>query len=124
VVCLGNFFFVEMKVARFVLALAMCRAEEADMDFLDELLAEELAEADDSAEAIKKSTRRDFDEFDANKDQQLDAYEVAGRFGGKINPIDLFYFFTQADKDLSGTVSFPEYEAYVEFATGSHPEES
>ena len=113
-----------MKVVSCVLALGLCLAENAEMEFLDELLSEELGEAaEDSAEAIKKSTRRDFDEFDANKDQQLDAYEVTARFGGKINPIDLFYFFTQADTDLTGTVDFAEYEKYVDFATGSHHEE-
>ena len=87
-----------------------------DLDFYDELLMEDFADFDEPKDSVHKNARRDFDEFDVNRDGQVDALEVPSRF--HVNAIDMFYFFTQADKDLSGTVSFPEYVGYIEFATG------
>jgi len=92
----------------------------ADFNF-HELLKEDFAIDDTmkgtSEENRKKSqeanARRDFGEFDANKDGQLDPLEIRTRFKGYLNEQDLYYFYDNADKDLSGTVSFDEYLIYV-----------
>jgi hypothetical protein len=78
---------------------------------------------EERAEVTKRSTERDFNEFDVNADNELDAQEIAARFGGYLNAIDMFYFFSNADKDHSGTVSFLEYKGYVEAATKEEKEE-
>jgi len=91
-----------------------------DLNF-DELLKEDFAIDDtihaNSDENRKKqqevNARRDFGEFDANKDGQLDPLEIRTRFKGYLNEQDLYYFYDNADKDLSGTVSFDEYLIYV-----------
>ena len=89
--------------------------EDPEMEFLNDILSEELPDGEQSAET---ASRRDFDEFDHNKDGQIDALEITARFGAQVNPIDMFYFFSHADKDASGTVSYPEYLDYVRFTSG------
>ena len=78
---------------------------------------------EEKVEATKRSTERDFKEFDVNGDGELDAQEITARFGGYLNAIDMFYFFSNADKDHSGTVSFPEYQGYVDVATKEEKKE-
>ena len=95
----------------------MATCEESPEPILDDLWFEDEKESTmtemERTESLKTSSQRDFKEFDANGDGQLDAQEITARFGGYLNAIDMFYFFTNADRDHSGTVSYPEYEAYV-----------
>ena len=70
--------------------------EDPEMEFLDQILSEELPEAEDPAVTLEKSAKRDFGEFDHNKDGQIDALEITARFGAAVNPIDRFYFFSHA----------------------------
>jgi hypothetical protein len=109
---------VEMRLLSVLAVLgALGRAREArqdkEMEFLDEILSEELHKADDPVKTLETSAKRDHREFDHNKDGEIDALEVVAQFSSRINAIDLFYFFSNADKDASGTVSFPEYLDYV-----------
>lgn len=118
-----------MRASIAMIVLGMVAGEQAakvdddlfgDFNF-DELLKEDFAIDDNiqvtSEENRKKSqeanARRDFGEFDANKDGQLDPLEIRTRFKGYLNEQDLYYFYDNADKDLSGTVSFEEYLVYV-----------
>ena len=118
-----------MRASIAMIVLGMVAGEQAakvdddlfgDFNF-DELLKEDFAIDDNiqvtSEENRKKSqeanARRDFGEFDANKDGQLDPLEIRTRFKGYLNEQDLYYFYDNADKDLSGTVSFEENLVYV-----------
>ena len=56
---------------------------------------------------------RDFLDFDANGDGELDAFEIRCRFKGYLNERDMYYFYDQADTDHSGTVNRLEYGVYV-----------
>ena len=67
--------------------------------------------------SLEESAARDFKEFDANEDGQLDAQEIWSKFGGYLNAIDLFYFFTQANKRNTGTVNYQEYLDYIILTT-------
>lgn len=91
----------------------------ADINF-DDLLKEDFASEGmfedlqvDQKEATEANARRDFGEFDANKDGQLDPLEIRSRFKSFLNEQDLYYFYDNADKDRSGTVGFEEYLVYV-----------
>lgn len=94
--------------------LAFVGAEDPN-DYLNEILKEEIPEIteEERVRGIEESAKRDFSEFDANGDGQLDAHEIHVKFGGYVNPGDMFYFFTEADKDLTGTVNFDEYVNYI-----------
>ena len=74
---------------------------------------EDIMENGGSKYNIEESARRDFDEFDVNKDGQLDPLEIRTRFKGYLNERDLFFFFDASDKDHSGTVSWDEYLGYI-----------
>ncbi len=89
-----------------------------EMEYFDQILSEELPEVTEKGSSAEETSKRDFREFDRNKDGQIDALEIYARFGTQVNPLDLFYFFTNADKDASGTVSYPEYVSYVQFTSG------
>ena len=103
-----------------VLGSMLAKADE-EMDFFDKILSEELPEIESSGKELEGSAERDFREFDSNKDGQIDALEIVAELGAKVNAVDLFYFFSNADKDSSGTVSFPEYVGYVKFTSGEAP---
>jgi hypothetical protein len=74
--------------------------------------AEDYLEAKDAG-TPEENAKRDFTEFDANGDTQLDPLEIRTRFKGYLNERDLYLFYDSADKDLSGTVSWEEYWQYV-----------
>lgn len=61
--------------------------------------------------------KADFDDFDLSKDGLLDAMEIRSRYLSShedgISDIDLADFFSVADEDLSGTVTFAEYMKYA-----------
>lgn len=86
-----------------------------DDSLFEELLDDTKVSEEDRIASVKQSAQRDFTEFDVNGDGQLDAQEITAKFGGYLNAIDLFFFFTNADKDISGTVDFSEYMNYVTF---------
>ena len=107
------------------LAAVAARAAESDPLLEDELREDTRPLTDEErAKALEESTERDFTEFDANKDGQLDVLELTARFGGHLNPIDLFYFYTSADKDMSGTVSRAEYNDYVKSSSQQEEREA
>lgn len=60
----------------------------------------------------EQNALRDFKEFDANNDEQIDALEI-GIFQGTLSAADKFDFFATTDKDASGTISKSEYLAYA-----------
>lgn len=106
----------------FIVGLVCAEFEDdifGDLNF-DELLKDDFVSEYWSAgseenrkQAAEENARRDFGEFDANKDGQLDPLEVRSRFKSYLNEQDLYYFYDNADKDRSGTVSFDEYLGYV-----------
>merc|ERR1712196_99931 len=57
--------------------------------------------------------KRDFIDFDLNKDNQIDAQEVRSQFKGDLDPKELHQFFIDVDKDSSGTVTLQEYIDYA-----------
>lgn len=84
--------------------------EEGDDDFGHE---DSLVNEEDRRKSLEEAAERDFKEFDVNQDGELDAQEVWAKFGGYLNAIDLFYFFTQANKRSTGTVNYKEYLDYI-----------
>ncbi len=87
--------------------------EEFDLDkFLKEEFNEEPA-GESRRVVSEESARRDFDEFDINRDGQLDPHEIRSVFVGTLSAADVFTFYETTDKDHSGTVSWPEYLEYV-----------
>jgi hypothetical protein len=113
-----------MRVSLAAVGISLICAENGDDMFgdlnFDELMKEDFLSEDWSAgseenrkQAGEANARRDFDEFDANKDRQLDPLEVRSRFKSYLNEQDLYYFYDNADKDRSGTVSLDEYLGYV-----------
>lgn len=113
---------MRVSLAALGISLGLAETEDdmlGDLNF-DELLKEDFMGEDWSAgseenrkQAGEANARRDFEEFDVNKDQQLDPLEVRSRFKSYLNEQDLYYFFDNADKDRSGTVSLEEYLGYV-----------
>lgn len=58
--------------------------------------------------------KRDFDEFDANKDGMIDAYELRLALQtDSVSPSELYPFFLSVDKDSSGSISETEYMEYA-----------
>ena len=84
--------------------------EEGDDDFGNEDFS---LNEQDRKKSLEDAAERDFKEFDVNQDGELDAQEVWAKFGGYLNAIDLFYFFTQANKRSTGTVNYKEYLEYI-----------
>ena len=109
-----------MRLVSLLTVAALVKADgNEDLDFFDRILSEDLPpKGEASGNEIEDSADRDFKEFDFNKDGQIDALEISARFGAEVNAVDLFYFFSHADKDASGTVNFPEYIGYVRFTSG------
>ena len=56
---------------------------------------------------------QDFIDFDLNKDDFIDAQEIRTQFKGDLDPKELHQFFLDVDKDMSGTVTLPEYIDYA-----------
>ena len=83
-----------------------------DIFNFDDIMNEEF-QTEYNSVSIEDSAKRDFNEFDVNKDGQLDPLEIRTRFKGYLNERDLFYFFDSSDKDHSGTVSWHEYLQYI-----------
>ena len=98
-----------------LVGLVAATINEEDDAYLNEILREEIPEQTEAERirGLEESAKRDFGEFDVNGDGQLDAYEVGVKFGGYVNAGDMFHFFTEADSDLTGTVSFDEYVSYI-----------
>ena len=82
-----------------------------------------LMDEEERRKNLEESAQRDFKEFDANSDGELDAQEIWAKFGGYLNAIDLFYFFTQANKRSTGTVNYQEYLDYIIKTTDEEKDE-
>jgi len=82
-----------------------------------------LMDEEERRKNLEISAQRDFKEFDANSDGELDAQEIWAKFGGYLNAIDLFYFFTQANKRSTGTVNYQEYLDYIIKTTDEEKDE-
>mmetsp|Transcript_104989 Transcript_104989/g.208723 ORF Transcript_104989/g.208723 Transcript_104989/m.208723 type:complete len:118 (+) Transcript_104989:71-424(+) len=59
--------------------------------------------------------KQDFVDVDFNYDNVMDAQEVRAHFTGKggISNLELYQFFLDSDKDMSGTISLQEYVDYA-----------
>merc|ERR1712232_243538 len=59
--------------------------------------------------------KQDFVEVDFNNDDVMDAQEVRAHFGAKggIANLELYQFFLDSDKDMSGSISLQEYVDYA-----------
>eukprot|EP00930_Biecheleria_cincta_P101355 TRINITY_DN92992_c0_g1_i1.p1 TRINITY_DN92992_c0_g1~~TRINITY_DN92992_c0_g1_i1.p1 ORF type:complete len:112 (+),score=27.75 TRINITY_DN92992_c0_g1_i1:153-488(+) len=64
-------------------------------------------------EAQLHEFKQDFVDVDFNKDDQMDAQEVRAHFKGGITDVELYQFFLDSDKDMSGDVSLQEYVDYA-----------
>eukprot|EP00928_Gymnodinium_smaydae_P078281 TRINITY_DN620_c0_g2_i2.p3 TRINITY_DN620_c0_g2~~TRINITY_DN620_c0_g2_i2.p3 ORF type:complete len:103 (-),score=38.81 TRINITY_DN620_c0_g2_i2:910-1218(-) len=74
--------------------------------------------ADDKAKKVASDKemaefKQDFIDFDLNKDNQIDAQEVRSQFKGDLDAKELHQFFSDVDKDGTGTLSLEEYVDYA-----------
>merc|ERR1719188_1280487 len=67
------------------------------------------------SEAQMAEFKQDFVDVDFNKDDEMDAQEVRAHFEGKggIANLELYHFFLDSDRDMSGTTSLQEYVDYA-----------
>eukprot|EP00389_Voromonas_pontica_P005008 GDKH01007481.1.p1 GENE.GDKH01007481.1~~GDKH01007481.1.p1 ORF type:complete len:101 (+),score=23.04 GDKH01007481.1:102-404(+) len=73
----------------------------------DEVKANREASAEEFGEHAK-----DFDDFDLDKNEELDAQELRSSFKD-LSPKELYRFFMDVDADSSGTASKQEYINYA-----------
>eukprot|EP00434_Breviolum_minutum_P017493 symbB.v1.2.015439.t1/scaffold1121.1/size137196/7 len=57
--------------------------------------------------------KRDFVEFDINKDNQIDFQEFRLHVRGELDEVHLRRLLVDMDKDQSGTISMDEYLSYA-----------
>lgn len=57
--------------------------------------------------------KQDFLDVDFNKDNVMDAQEVRAHFKGGIATVELFQFFIDSDKDMTGSITLQEYIDYA-----------
>jgi len=100
----------------FIGALAVGEDSFDDIDFDNMMMDDDLDStysSGPSQEVLETNAKRDFTEFDANGDGELDPLEIRTRFKGYLNEKDLYIFYDTADKDFTGTVCWDEYWKYV-----------
>merc|ERR1712039_967623 len=77
------------------------------------LAAMQLSTPKPVTEAQMMEFKQDFADVDFNKDDVMDAQEVRAHFKGGIANVELYQFFLDSDKDMSGSISLQEYVDYA-----------
>ena len=69
----------------------------------------EIEEMEHEEDISEDSLREEFNRFDANKDNLLDAADIRATLKGAFDTTLLFGYFVESDLDESGTITFDEF---------------